>query len=54
MKKKILAVEAKRFGRNAQSYDFKVGKLGNDTASGHVAKLVDTISGEILAGSKYF
>ena len=40
MKKKIFAIEAERFGRNAKSYNLKVGKFGNNTTSRYISEFI--------------
>ncbi|MDE6721340.1 MAG: hypothetical protein K2J84_04225, partial [Bacteroidaceae bacterium] len=52
MKKKILAVESEGLGGYAESNDFEVGELRDNTTSGHVTEFINTISCEILADSK--
>ena len=52
MKQKIFAIEAERFGRNAKSYNLKVGKFGNNTTSRYISEFINTISGEILADTE--
>ena len=52
IKKKILAVEAEGLGGYPESNDFKVGKLGNNTAPGYVSMFINSISGKILADSE--
>lgn len=44
MKQKILAVEAEGLGGYPECNDFKVGKLGNNTASGYVSMFINSIS----------
>ena len=52
MTQKLFAIEAERFGRNAKSYNLKVGKFGNNTTSRYISEFINTISGEILADTE--
>ncbi len=54
MEQKIFAVEAQSLCRYAKSNDFEVGKIGNNTTSGYIPELVNTILGEFLADFEYF
>lgn len=53
MKQKIFTVEPERLGSYAESHDFEVREFGNNATSGYIPKFIYTISGEILADSKY-
>lgn len=53
IKKVIFTVKVERLGCYAKSDDFQVGKLGNGSTTRYIPKVVYTISGEILANSKY-
>ena len=47
-KKEIPAIEAEGLSCYAKSNDFVIGKLGNNTTSGHFSILIDTTSGKFL------
>jgi len=53
MEKEIFTVESKSFSRYAESHDLEVREFWDNPASGHISEFIHTISGEILADSKY-
>ncbi len=49
MKQEDFTITAEGLSRYAESYDFKIGELGNHTTSGGISVFIHTICGEILA-----
>jgi len=49
MKQKILIVETKCLGRDAEEHDFKVREFRYNTTSWNISQVVDTIFSEIPA-----
>jgi len=44
----VLAVDSKRFGRQAQGYDLEVREAQDDTGTGNIAGWIDQISRMML------
>ena len=52
VEKKIFTVESESLGCYAESYDFEIRELRDNSTTGHVSEFIHTISGEILSDSE--
>ena len=54
MKQDVFTVTAESLSRYADSYNFKIGKIGHSTTLGNIFVFIYTICSEILADSEAF